>query len=784
MKNEQLRVVQNKEMHSAFRDKDSLINDFQNIEMICENCKKNDLFFGNEGIYSSFFKENNMAMLLINSNSSDIVDANKAACKYYGWTLEEITRKKINQINALSTEEIKVETQRAEDEKRNYFLFKHILANGEIRDVEVYCGSIVYSSHYLIYNIVNDITERKLLEDKLKKKRMQLSTVQRLRDVGRWEVDLSSGMTTLSDEARKIYGLEGEIFTRDQIRKIPLSHYLPMLDKACNDLVGNNVPYDVQFKIKRQNDGYVRIIHSVAEYDIERNMVIGIFQDITELKQTKNKLRERKSLLNEVGRIAHVGGWELDAPTGNITWTNEVAKIHEVDPNTAVNLEFVLSFYPTASRKVLEDAVKKAVEKGQSHDMELEFITAKGKHKWIRIIAHPKISDGKVVKVTGSFQDITEQKQAEIKYSEEAMWRRLLMEQSRDGIVIIDQDGKVIEANPRYAEMLGYSHEEMKTLHIWDWDVHASEQIKEMLQLADNKGILHETRQRRKDGDLIDVEINANAAIFGERKMIFCVCRDISLRKKVEQELLNAKIVAENANKVKSEFLATMSHELRTPLTAIIGFSDVILDGMAGSLNGKQTVYMNHVLNAGKHLLELINDILDLSKIEAGEMELNYEIFNVSQVIKTLIVQFSPLAIKKNIYLDVDVDPKLEMINADKTKFKQILTNLLSNAIKFTHEIGNVEVKANYSGNFVQVSVKDNGIGIAGKDMGKLFQPFKQLNPYLARKYEGTGLGLSLSKKFVEMHGGEIWVESKVDEGSIFTFMIPVDIEVDNTLQI
>ncbi|WP_440946881.1 PAS domain S-box protein [Methanosarcina sp. T3] len=648
MRKKQLQLGSDETGSLSFGDDGSFLAPSHELEVVVKNVRAKAAFSADEGMYRSFFKENNAVILLVNPENFDIVDANTAACNYYGWTLEEITGKQVYHINALSAEEIKAEVQRAADESRNYFFFKHRLANGQIRDVEVYSGSIVLNSRNLLYFIVHDITERKLAEDELRRKEMQLRTAQKIGHVGSWEIDLHSGKVDASEEARRIYGLEDEQLTIGRIRNIPLPEYHPVLDKAMNELVGRNLPYDVQFRIVRQTDGDIRVIHSVAEYYAERNVVIGMIQDVTEYKKSEEAL------------------------------------------------------------------------------------------------------------------------------TEEAIWRRILMEESRDGIVIIDQNGKVFEANPRYAEMLGYSHEEIQNLYMWDWDIHYTrEQLLEMLRLADSKGILHETRQRRKDGTLIDVEINANAAIFGERKLSFCVCRDITGRKQAEEELLNAKLAAEAASKSKDEFLATMSHELRTPLNSIIGFSDILLEEMFGSLNKKQTAYVNNISKGGKHLLNLINDILDLSKIEAGKMDLEYEQFCVSLAVDEIKTAITPLAIKKNISLDVKVEPQLGMIRADKIRFKQILYNLTSNAIKFTPEKGNVTIEARRFGSFIQFSVIDTGIGISKNDMDKLFQPFKQLNPYFNREYEGTGLGLALVKKFIEMHGGKIRVKSKVGEGSVFTFVIP-----------
>jgi len=233
------------------------------------------------------------------------------------------------------------------------------------------------------------------------------------------------------------------------------------------------------------------------------------------------------------------------------------------------------------------------------------------------------------------------------------------------------------------------------------------------------------------------------------------------------------------ASRTKSEFLANMSHELRTPLNSIIGFSEILHEGVSGPINEKQAKYVNNVLVSGKHLLQLINDILDLSKVEAGKIELVCEDFSVSDAINEVRALTASIVAKKNIVLDVSVDEGLPVIHADEGKFKQILYNLLSNAIKFTPGYGSVTVCARQSGDMAEISVADTGIGISKEDQKKLFQPFMQADASTSRAYGGTGLGLSLVKKFSELHGGTAWVESEPGEGSTFTFTIPIDYRVD-----
>jgi len=230
----------------------------------------------------------------------------------------------------------------------------------------------------------------------------------------------------------------------------------------------------------------------------------------------------------------------------------------------------------------------------------------------------------------------------------------------------------------------------------------------------------------------------------------------------------------EVANRHKTEFLANMSHELRTPLNAIIGFSEVLLQRMFGELNDQQADYLDDIVSSGRHLLTLINDILDLSKIEAGRMELEAAPFSLVAALNNAVTLVKERAMSHGIRIELDVAPGLDTVVADERKVKQVVVNLLANAVKFTPDGGTVSVRAARENGEVRLAVRDTGIGIAAEDQARIFEEFQQATHQGERAREGTGLGLTLSRRMVELHGGTITVESAPGKGSTFTVALPL----------
>jgi PAS domain S-box-containing protein len=360
----------------------------------------------------------------------------------------------------------------------------------------------------------------------------------------------------------------------------------------------------------------------------------------------------------------------------------------------------------------------------------------------------------------------------------------ILFEAMPYGIIIVGRDKAVRRANKRALDLMGHQHEDDIVGKVCHRNLCPAETGRcPVIDLG--KKVEHAERQIiLSDGTTKPVLKTVAPIEFEGEEVLLEAFTDIT-------ELKAAQTMAERASKAKSDFLANMSHELRTPLNHIIGFTELLQDDSFGELNSTQEEYLKHVHDSGIHLLSLINDILDLSKVEAGKLELNLGKVCLPEVIKNATVLIQEKAMKHGIKITTELDGTPEFVKADERKIKQILYNLLSNAAKFTPDGGEIVLSARPSdadsrtrpvsmqgaphGRMIEISVRDTGIGLETKDLEKIFKPFTQVDGSESRKYEGTGLGLSLTRSLAELHGGVIWAESDgLGRGSVFRFLLPV----------
>lgn len=377
--------------------------------------------------------------------------------------------------------------------------------------------------------------------------------------------------------------------------------------------------------------------------------------------------------------------------------------------------------------------------------------------------------------------------------------RRLgeLLESAPDAILELDNQGRIVLLN-RMAELLfGYTREELLGRSVEALvpealrQAHKRHRIQYLNQpVTRPMGSGLKLEARRKDGSHFPVEISLSPVRSGTGSHVTTIIRDITERRQMEDQLraVQEKYIhelelrnreAEQANKLKTEFLSNMSHELRSPLHTVLGFAELLAEETAGPLSEKQKRFLTHIQNDSRHLLDIINDLLDLSKIEAGRLELQQEAFDIVPVMEDALSSVRPRATAKSVELRTDISVSVAVV-ADRLRLKQILHNLLSNAVKFTPDGGKVRVDAAPRDRFAEISVSDTGIGISEDQHRAIFDKFYQVRS-ATKGGGGTGLGLAITKGLIEQHGGRIWLKSEPGNGSCFTFTIPLERSYENS---
>jgi PAS domain S-box-containing protein len=485
---------------------------------------------------------------------------------------------------------------------------------------------------------------------------------------------------------------------------------------------------------------------------------INITRDFTEIKKGENRFR----LVVESAPNAMV----LVNSEGKISLVNkQTEKLFGYDRNELIN-QSVEMLIPDRYMKVHPGYRGAFFSKPEARAMGVgrELFALRKDHTEFPVeIGLNPIETPEGPMVLAAIIDITERKKAEERF-------RLVVESAPNAMVLIRDDGRITLINGETEKLFGYQRGEL-----------IGQGVEVLLPLryrANHPGFRMDffskpkTRSmgggrdlfaRRKDGSEFPVEIGLNPLETPEGNMVLASIIDITERKLQE------------ANKLKSDFIAKMSHELRTPLNAILGFSELLVDKKVGELNPKQMEYMMDIHHSGSHLLQLINDVLDLAKIEAGKTELFITSFSIRESIDGVVNIVTPLADKKGVRIKTNLSSTIDIVELDKNRLRQILYNLISNAIKFNRKEGEVFIATMpKSDDHFILSVRDSGVGIAKENFNKLFIPFVQIENPTTRHHEGSGLGLSLTKNLVELHGGSVTFESIHGEGTTFVITLPL----------
>ncbi len=611
--------------------------------------------------YKELFFNHHAPMLLIDPDTADIKDANPAACFYYGYAHEDMKKMKISDINIFSEEQIFHEMAQAKAENRKYFLFRHRLANGDIRDVEVWSGPVSFHGKKLLYSIIHDITERK--------------------------------------EVEKSYRT--------------LAENLP------------GIVYRLYLKEKSQMEFFNNMVETMTGYKAD------------ELKK---------------------------------------GEICSIDP-------LILP----EDRPAIYQRVRDSITEKKSFEIEYRIRNKKGEIRHFMERGRPIYGpDGKPSHIDGVILDQTDRKNAEesLKESEHRLRRAVL--DAPFPIMIHAEDGDVILISKRWTELTGYRHEDIPKITDWVYKAYGKKIEPSKAVIAKLYGIESRVNEGEFEVNTLpgekriwDFSSSPLGKLPDGRRVIISIAVDVTDRKKTEKALHHAREAAESASQAKSRFLSAMSHEIRTPLNVIIGMAEAFSET---ALTREQHSFLSILKSSGDDLLTIINDILDISKIEAGRIELEKAVFNPTDLVKETCNSLMERARKKGLELIscIHSNTSLSLIG-DPHRLRQILMNLIGNAIKFTeHGKVIIEVRSQdseavslqHANIILFFSITDTGIGIPEDKLSDIFENFTQADSSVTRKYGGTGLGLAISRQLVRMMGGDIQVSSTPGKGSCFSFSL------------
>lgn len=624
--------------------------------------------------------------------------------------------------------------------------------------------------------IVTDITERKLAEEKIKESSEKFQNLVNSTGGIVWEADANTLIFNyVSQEAERLLGYPSEEWYKEGF----WANHLHPDDKDktisyCIDQTKQMLSHDFKYRFRTKDGKYIwlkDVVNIVVE-DGNPRWLRGVMFDISKQEEAVESLRESEEKYR---------GLVENSPDGIIIYVNDkisYANSEALRIIKAKNFEEIIGksvidfIHPDSLESVIQRMKEVIMDPYASQIVEEKLISFTGETVYVEIKAIPTTYEHKEG-VQVIIHDISEKKSTQNKIKQLSQ----AVEQSPVAIVITDTLGNIEYVNKKFIETTGYTIDEIigENPRILKSDYTSTNEYIQLWQTINTGNEwFGEFQNKKKDGTLY-WESASISPILNEKGIIthfIAIKEDITERKNIEQQLIKAKEKAEESDRLKLAFLANMSHEIRTPMNGILGFTELLKEqNLSGNV---QQEYINIIEKSGKRMLNIINDIINISKVESGQIEVTNTETNVNEQIDYLHTFFKTEAIQKNISINLikELSPQDTFVITDREKLYAILTNLIKNAIKFTNE-GSIDFGCEKKGNYLEFFVKDTGLGISDSQKKIIFERFRQANDTISRTHEGSGLGLAISKAYVEMQGGNIWVESKEGKGSTFYFTLP-----------
>lgn len=727
--------------------------------------------------------------IVVIDNLGKIAFWNKAAENIFGYASEEILGKDSELLFKYEYYyEVFIKTfDKTEKLGKNATIGKTLEIEGTRKDgwvfpIEISISVIKIKSKWNSIAIIRDITDRKIIDYELKK---SLETTKRILEslpIGVIQIGYDKKIQYINKVAMGLLGTDRK---EEIIGKICHNNICPAQINACPILdLGKKVDNSVKLLLN-QDGKAIEILKSVIPITIEgENLLLEAFVDIRTLKKTQKKLMESESdlkALNErleekvllrtydlglrIKELSFLFGISKIFEQSNITVKDAFNKVvHRIPASmqypeiTCSRIVFDEQEYKTKNFKETKWKLSSEIIVGPTKkgSIEIYYLNEKQEEYQGPFLKEERDLIESAAEVLGRF---IEHRRVVKRYID-------LYDNSPYGILILKMDGIAVDCNSRLEELTGYSKKEIINTNLKDsilsTPMYAT--LFDKMRQTLIEGVIAGSTEftiKKKDKKTIWVELNFSLIDVGEKKLIHALFRDISILKRSEQEVVNL-----------SHTLKSVSHELRTPLNAIIGFTDLLLKSAYGSLNERQYEFLLHIKSSAEHQFDMIKYILDISKIDAGLLQLNIQEFKLLPYIRDINSIVKPLYEKKELKFNFEGINDSVYINADTIRFKEILLNLFSNAIKYT-EKGSVTLRVMERNEYWEFQVEDTGIGIEEKDFSKVFKEFVRIERNLTNETPGTGLGLPLTKRLIETHGGKIWFRSDYGKGTVFFFTIP-----------